>query len=299
MKKPVKRVDLPAQPRRQSQRKPTPSPREQSRDPETHDLSVILIQVDAIDWSLAIRPVNVDHLQELAGAAHLPAIKVHEYQPGSYRGIDGHHRWQLAKARGDRTITAVVRRFPQGDDGKKAIELECIQSNMEHGLPLSRQERNRAISRIWQRWGRTKTRPDGLTLEDLARLFNLTKPRIHQILAAQTPGTADSANEPSLGLPNPPGSLVTLGESGPQPCQESENASRSPRPGGFSNFARFSAATQRLTTILSDTPLIVTLLQERNADVLLALQKLFSLMNTIAHSSESQGLDRVHRPRRL
>src|SRR5206468_4844530 len=70
--------------------------------------------------------------------------------------------------------------FPAGKQGEKAFDFECVQSNMEHGLPLSREERDRAIFPIWERWG--ASRVEGETLDRLGKIFNPTKQRIHQIV---------------------------------------------------------------------------------------------------------------------
>src|SRR5438093_12602261 len=75
---------------------------------ETRDLLL-----DAIDWSITVRQVHKEHIGRLAGAATLPSVVV-EYEKGRYRGVDGFHRWQLAKLRGQQTIQAVVRHYGPG-----------------------------------------------------------------------------------------------------------------------------------------------------------------------------------------
>src|SRR5438876_1172048 len=156
------------------------------------------IATDAIDWSLALRSINLEHIERLSGAERLPPIKVWEFSPGHFRGIDGYHRWGVAKERGDRHVEVIVRHFPAGKQGEKAFDFECVQSNMEHGLPLSREERDRAIFRIWERWG--GARVEGETLDRLGQIFNLTKQRIHQIIRSGGPAQASLGGTSATGL---------------------------------------------------------------------------------------------------
>jgi len=235
---------------------------------------VASIPVEAIDWSYTIRPINPNHLLLLSSVAHLPPITVWAFQHRQYRGIDGYHRWRLARERGQREIAAVVCHFAAGHEGIKAFELECIRRNIEHGLPLTREQRDEAIAGLWHRWGHAKTRPDGITLEGLGKLFNLTKPRIHQILSAR-PVTAASQIQPDAG-PEDEGSYEA------KPRLVVRN-----KPGGFSAYGRFTAATHRLATILNDTGFMADLLEERDAEVLAALRELEGLITAITRSSEA------------
>ena len=226
------------------------------------------ISPDAIDWSGAIRSINVDHVERLAGAAQLPAIKVWEFQPGRYRGIDGYHRWRLAKDRGDKVVEVIVLHFPKGSEGEKAFDFECVQSNLQHGLPLTREERDRAIIQIWNRWGADTAMSGGETLESLGKLFNLTKQRIHQIVSTAELPAARRVEEPY-----------------PDMLEDRENAaSRTGKravPGGFSTFGRFSAATRRLSRVLEDSDLIRDLLRQRRTDVLDELRQLRRLIDVL------------------
>jgi hypothetical protein len=226
------------------------------------------IPTDAIDWSGAIRSINVDHVDRLAGAAELPAINVWEFQPGRYRGIDGYHRWRLAKDRGDNGVQVIVRQFPKGAEGEKAFDFECVLSNLRHGLPLTREERDRAIVRIWKRWGDRRTTLTAETLESLGKLFNLTKQRIHQILSA-----AESPEEPSVD------------DRSRDSLEDFDTvASRTGRrvvPGGFSNFGRFSAATRRLSRVLDDADLIRDLLRQRRPEIVEQLRYLRGLIDMV------------------
>lgn len=185
------------------------------------------LALEVIDWTSALRSIKADHVERLAGASRLPAIRVWERRPGEYCGIDGYHRWRLAYERCDRFVKALVHRYPDDSAGERIFEIECIRSNIRHGLPLSRAERDAALRRFWSRWGRSRERPAGETLDTVGVLFNLTRQRVHQIL--------------------------TAGEF------EDER--------GFSDFGRFTAATRRMSTLLDDTALFQALLMERPSEV--------------------------------
>src|SRR5229473_3147736 len=200
--------------------------------------------------------------------AQLPAIKVWAFQPGRYRGIDGYHRWHLANDRGDKVVEVIVRQFPKGREGEKAFDFECVQSNLQHGLPLTREERDRAIMRIWNRWGDRRTTWGAETLESLGKLFNLTKQRVHQILSA-----AEPPEEPTVDERRPD----TFGDLGTAASRTGKRA----LPGGFSNFGRFSAATRRLSRVLEDTELIRDLLHQRRPEILEELRQLRGLIDVL------------------
>jgi hypothetical protein len=159
----------------------------------------------------------------------------------------------------------IVRKLPPGKEGEKAFDFECVQSNIEHGLPLTRQERDRAIVRIWNRWGRRSSSSEGETLDELGALFNLTKQRIHQILVGKLFKTE------SLGGATPGDSASTT-------------AVRAVRPGGFSTFGRFSAATRRVSRLLGDAGFVREVLHARHSEVLRELQQLRGLIDAIIQS---------------
>ena len=218
------------------------------------------IATEAIDWSLALRSINVEHVERLSGAERLPPIKVWEFAPGQFRGIDGFHRWGVAKERGDAHVEVIVRHFPAGKQGEKAFDFECVQSNMEHGLPLSRDERDRAILRIWQRWG--GARVEGETLDHLGQIFNLTKQRIHQIV--RSGGRAEVS----------PGGTSPTGAAGSGEHGRGQSPKRFRASGRFSSFGRFSAATRRLSRLLADTDVLGELLSQRRSEVVEELLQL-------------------------
>jgi hypothetical protein len=164
-----------------------------------------------------------------------------------------------------------VPQFPKGREGEKAFDFECVQSNLQHGLPLTREERDRAIMRIWNRWGDRSATSGAETLESLGKLFNLTKQRVHQILSAAALPEQPSAD---ARRPDPLGDVGTA-------------ASRTGRravPGGFSNFGRFSAATRRLSRVLEDAELIRDLLRQRRPEILEELRQLRGLIDIVVGS---------------
>jgi hypothetical protein len=232
------------------------------------------IATESIDWSLALRAINLEHIDRLSGVERLPPIKVWEFTPGRFRGIDGYHRWGVAKGRGDKRVDVIVRHFPPGEPGEKAFDFECVQSNMEHGLPLSKDDRDRAILRIWQRWG--GSRVDGETLDQLGRIFNLTKQRIHQIVRAGGSTELPGNGAVSAGL------VVSPGENGNGPTPKRFRAS-----GRFSSFGRFSAATRRLSRLLADTDVLTELLKQRRSEVVEELLQLRRRLDALIDEGQS------------
>jgi hypothetical protein len=204
--------------------------------PPRRQQEVRQVPINAIEWSFVIRTIDETHLERLKGAARLPAIKVWEVKPGVYRGIDGYHRWRLTKDRGGDHVLAVLYRFAHSSEGEKAFQAECIRSNIHHGLPLTKAQRDAAILGFWNRWGRSEGRPHGETLDSIGNLFGLTRQRVHQIVNARP----DDASEGR----------------------------------GFSSFARFTAATRRMSTLLSDSAFLDKLVDERADDVLNGLREL-------------------------
>ena len=233
------------------------SPQKQGRAPVTPPVSNLRpmrpelrrISIDAIDWTMAVRDLHGDHLERLAGAARLPPLNVWEFEPGRFRGVDGYHRWRIAKNRGDETVPAVIAHFPKGPAGEKQFDLESIRSNLQHGLPFTKAERDEVIRRFWRRWGHTERRQEGETLDDIGKIFSLTRQRIHQILAA---------------------------------APEAE-----PRERGFSTLGRFTAATRRISTLLTDREFVEQLLQEQEAEVAGALRELHALIESVLSQKAS------------
>jgi ParB-like chromosome segregation protein Spo0J len=85
-------------------------------------------------------PAHVQMLVEAASAAELPAILV---QASNSRIVDGMHRYEAAKIRGDETIP--VRLINCTD--KDAFIL-AVKANIWHGLPLSRADRMSGAKQI-------------------------------------------------------------------------------------------------------------------------------------------------------
>jgi hypothetical protein len=230
----------------------------------------------AIDWSYTLRPINIEHIERLGGATRLPPISVWEFQPGRYRGIDGYHRWRLAKHRGEPLVEATLHRYPQGPAGEQAFEFEAVRSNLQHGLPLSRDERNRAIARLWSRWGRGEGRPGGYTMDDIGRLFNLTKQRVHQILIAQQAAETWVPDPVQAG-----GGETSRNRSAEPPAQAARMpaSGRVGTPGRFSTFGRFSAATRRMRNLLRDDPFMAALWRQHRVEALAQLRELQGLID--------------------
>jgi hypothetical protein len=84
---------------------------------------------------------NHEHTRMLATVgAVLPPILVHR---PTMRVIDGMHRLQAAILRGDDTIA--VEFF---DGSEREVFVRAVQANVEHGLPLTRADREAAVGRI-------------------------------------------------------------------------------------------------------------------------------------------------------
>jgi hypothetical protein len=88
-----------------------------------------------------ISGVNEAHIRALAQIeGDLPAILVHKH---TMRVIDGMHRLDAAKLRGQREIS--VEFF---DGTEEAAFLRAVEANIAHGLPLSLEDRRAAAARI-------------------------------------------------------------------------------------------------------------------------------------------------------
>jgi ParB-like chromosome segregation protein Spo0J len=85
-------------------------------------------------------PAHVRLLADAAGSVQLPPILV---QQSGMRIIDGMHRVEVAKLRGERVIRARVVDCPD----EKALIL-AVKSNTLHGLPLTRADRISSAKRI-------------------------------------------------------------------------------------------------------------------------------------------------------
>lgn len=161
----------------------------------------------------------------------------------------------VAKAQGDKRVQAEVRHYPQGELGEKRFDFESIELNIQHGLPLTRYERDRALLRLWRRWGRREDRPDGVTLEEIGRVFNLTKQRVGQIV---------QSNKSDAGR-----AVLSEGLEG----DASKNAT------GFRT--RLNAAAKRLTTVLRDTNVMRQLISDQRPETRKTLQELRDLLDVV------------------
>jgi hypothetical protein len=251
----------------------SPSSSASHRSSETRELPI-----DTIDWSLTLRGIQRGHIGRLAGVATLPSVVVWECEKGKFRGVDGFHRWHLAKLRRQRTIQAVIRHYATGQSGERQFEFDCIRMNIQHGLPLTREERDRAILRLWDRWGRNESRPHGVSLEEIGGTFNLTRQRIQQIVfstspseAAVDPRLADAQSGRAHGDQTTDASLLDT-------CREVVQQ-RHARSSGYSSLARFSAAAKRLSTVLGDAVLVRDLFDEHEDEVRERLRELRHLLD--------------------
>lgn len=85
--------------------------------------------------------ISAEHVESLVTSiADLPPILVHR---SSMRIIDGVHRVQALRDRGERTVHV---RWFEGDD--QSAFLRAVRTNTSHGLPLSTAERKCAAARI-------------------------------------------------------------------------------------------------------------------------------------------------------
>jgi ParB-like chromosome segregation protein Spo0J len=103
------------------------------------------VPVNALSASLRLRqggtnPAHVQLLVDAADAAELPPILVQE---DGWRVIDGLHRLEAARLRGDHVVKA---RFLDCTD-TEALVL-AIKANIAHGLPLSRADRLAGADRV-------------------------------------------------------------------------------------------------------------------------------------------------------
>lgn len=113
-------------------------------------------------------PAHIRLLADAAGTTRLPPILVQE---GNYRIIDGMHRVEAAKLRGEATIRA---RLVDCTDGEALVL--AIKSNVLHGLPLSKADRISGAKRVLAAhadWSdRAVAEISGLSAKTIASLRN-------------------------------------------------------------------------------------------------------------------------------
>jgi ParB-like chromosome segregation protein Spo0J len=103
----------------------------------------VTVDIDSLklDGSPRLEGENVVHTRTLAATdSELPPVLVHRQ---TMRVIDGVHRVQAARLRGERTIRAVL--F-EGD--ARSAFVHAVQTNIAHGLPLSLADRVAAAEQI-------------------------------------------------------------------------------------------------------------------------------------------------------
>jgi hypothetical protein len=124
--------------------------------------------------------LNDGHAHVLAAVeGPLPPILVHR---PTMHVIDGMHRLQAAILRGDRTIA--VEFF---DGGTHDAFLRAVQANVEHGLPLTRADREAAVVRI------IASHPQ-LSDRAIAKVAGVSAPTVGSIRRRTAPGA-----DPDLG----------------------------------------------------------------------------------------------------
>jgi uncharacterized ParB-like nuclease family protein len=129
------------------------------------------VLVNALSAGLSLRQSGTDaaHIQLLvdaAGSAELPPILV---QIDGYRIIDGLHRLEAARLRGDTSIKA---RFVDCSDSEALVI--AMKANSSHGLPLSKTDRVSGAQRVLSShpdWSdRAVARITGLSAKTIASL---------------------------------------------------------------------------------------------------------------------------------
>ena len=113
---------------------------------EPIDLSGIPVEAVAIDAlrdadSPRVAGEDQDHIRDLIGIyEQLPPILVHR---STMRVIDGMHRLRAARERGEAHVKI---RFVEGDEAD--VFVLAVRTNVVHGLPLSMDDKRKAVSRI-------------------------------------------------------------------------------------------------------------------------------------------------------
>lgn len=112
-------------------------------DDHLGSLPVEKVRIDVLDRSHSPRLNGISrrHVSSLANVdGPLPPILVHR---SSMMVIDGMHRLQVARVRGDQEIDV---RFVDGDDASAFVM--AVRANILHGLPLSTADKKSAAARI-------------------------------------------------------------------------------------------------------------------------------------------------------
>jgi ParB-like chromosome segregation protein Spo0J len=144
-------------------------------------LPVVEVPLSSLEHGLFLRgsgtdPAHVRLLADAASSSDLPPILV---QKSSSRIVDGMHRLEAAKLRGEKTIRA---RFINCTDEDAFIL--AVKSNTLHGLPLSRTDRIFGAKRIltWHPdWSdRAVGVAAGLSAKTIAGLRRLSKDGVQQ-----------------------------------------------------------------------------------------------------------------------
>jgi ParB-like chromosome segregation protein Spo0J len=133
------------------------------------------VQVDDIraDWELQVRKEldsdAVDRYQDLWDS--MPALELYRVEDELLL-VDGFHRFEAATGLGLSEVEATIT-----DGTHEQAEEAAILANTEHGLPLTKPERNEAIKRLCAL---------GWNYADIGARFGITKGRISQLLNPTT-----------------------------------------------------------------------------------------------------------------
>jgi len=122
------------------------------------------------DDEYVIRPLNEDAINryvDLFKAGKQKSIKI---QKGTNLIVDGYHRVEAAKRLGLEKIKANVIDIPDNE-----IRSQAFKANKNHGVPLTREERDELIVKLYHK--------DGKTPQQIADIIELTDRWIREILS--------------------------------------------------------------------------------------------------------------------
>jgi ParB-like chromosome segregation protein Spo0J len=90
-------------------------------------------------------------------------------QAGTLKLIDGFHRLQALKELGIKKVEVIEKSIPDN-----LLRAEALKLNLEHGIPLTKEERNEIIKKLYVE--------DNLTQTEIAKIVGLLQQQISNIL---------------------------------------------------------------------------------------------------------------------
>jgi site-specific DNA-methyltransferase (adenine-specific) len=90
-------------------------------------------------------------------------------QAGTLKLIDGFHRLQALKELGIKKVEVIEKNIPDNE-----LRVEALKINLEHGIPLSKEERNETIKKLYLE--------DNLTQSEIAKIVGLSQVQVSRIL---------------------------------------------------------------------------------------------------------------------